>query len=78
MKGWRVLLSTIVLGLGVALAAPQASAAETIEWRVQSLFPAGTSDYGVFRDYFVPLVEKMDWTGHSAIQGGPDGTASVP
>jgi TRAP-type mannitol/chloroaromatic compound transport system substrate-binding protein len=47
------------MGLGAVLATPQTSVAETIEWRVQSLFPAGTSDYGVFRDYFVPLVEKM-------------------
>ncbi len=86
MKGWRVLLSTIVLGLGVALAAPQTSAAETIEWRVQSLFPAGTSDYAVFRDYFVPLVEKMSngrlvikpFSGDAIIKNkeGLDGVAS--
>ena len=59
MKRRAVLLTAIAMGLGAVLATPQTSVAETIEWRVQSLFPAGTSDYGVFRDYFVPLVEKM-------------------
>ena len=59
MKARLTLLPAIALGLVMALAAPQASAAETIVWKIQSLFPAGTSDYAVFRDYFVPLVEKM-------------------
>ncbi len=59
MKVRRTLLFALALGLGVALAAPQASAAETIEWRVQSLFPAGTAGYKIFRDYFVPLVKEM-------------------
>ncbi len=59
MKRRPVLISAIALGLGLALTAPKASAAETIEWRIQSLHPAGTGGYEVFRDYFVPLVKKM-------------------
>ena len=52
-------LSALAVGLGLALAPFHASAAETIEWRVQSLFPAGTDAYGIFRDYFVPKVAEM-------------------
>ncbi len=59
MKARLTLLPAIALGLAISLVAPQSSAAETITWRIQSLFPAGTSDYAVFRDYFVPLVEEM-------------------
>lgn len=35
------------------------AAAQTIEWRMQSLHPAGTPGYEIFRDYFVPKVEEM-------------------
>ena len=57
MKMPSILLSTIVLGL--SLTASGTAAAETIEWRMQSLHPAGTPGYEMFRDYFVPKVEKM-------------------
>lgn len=59
MKRRYVLLSALAVGVGLALAAPRPAAAETTEWRVQSLFPAGTAGYQIFRDYFVPLVERM-------------------
>jgi len=57
MKMPSILLSTIALGL--SLTASGMAAAETIEWRMQSLHPAGTPGYEIFRDYFVPTVEKM-------------------
>ena len=57
MKMSSILLSTIALGL--SLTASGTAAAQTTEWRMQSLHPAGTPGYEIFRDYFVPKVEKM-------------------
>jgi len=52
------LLSAVAFGLSLSLTVP-AMAQETIEWRMQSLHPAGTPGYEIFRDYFVPKVEEM-------------------
>ena len=49
-------LGILVASLGLATSA---MAQDTIEWRMQSLFPAGTPGYEIFRDYFVPKVEEM-------------------
>ena len=57
MKMPTIVLSTIALGL--SLTTSGIAVAETIEWRMQSLHPAGTPGYEIFRDYFVPKVEKM-------------------
>lgn len=52
------LLSVLAAGLGLSLAMP-AMAQDVTEWRMQSLHPAGTPGYEIFRDYFVPKVEEM-------------------
>ena len=57
MKLHSTLLSAFAFGLG-ALATP-VLAQDTIEWRMQSLHPAGTPGYEIFRDYFVPKVAAM-------------------
>lgn len=56
MKRRHVVLSAV--GLSLSLAMP-GMAQETTEWRMQSLHPAGTPGYEIFRDYFVPKVEEM-------------------
>ena len=57
MRMLKILLSTVALGLSLLASGP--AAAETIEWRMQSLHPAGTPGFEIFRDYFVAKVEKM-------------------
>ncbi|MDJ0956811.1 MAG: TRAP transporter substrate-binding protein DctP [Arenicellales bacterium] len=57
MKMPTILFSTVALGLSMMASGP--AAAETIEWKMQSLHPAGTPGFEIFRDYFVPKVEKM-------------------
>jgi TRAP-type mannitol/chloroaromatic compound transport system substrate-binding protein len=57
MKLWSI-LSSIVAALVLSLTAGTV-AAQTTEWRMQSLHPAGTPGFEIFRDYFVPKVEKM-------------------
>lgn len=59
MKGKSILMSAVALGLGLSFATPGNAQDETIEWRMQSLHPAGTPGYEIFRDYFVPMVEEM-------------------
>lgn len=58
MKGRSILLSAIAMGMSLALMAPGSASAQT-EWRMQSLHPAGTPGYEIFRDYFVPKVAEM-------------------
>jgi len=58
MKQLSKLLSAVVLGFGLFLTGPGPAEAQT-EWRMQSLHPAGTPGFEMFRDYFVPLVSEM-------------------
>lgn len=58
MRRRSILLSAIAIGLGLSLAAPGTATAQT-EWRMQSLHPAGTPGFEIFRDYFAPMVEEM-------------------
>ena len=58
MKAKSILLSAAALGLSLSLATP-GIAQDTVEWRMQSLHPAGTPGYEIFRDYFVPKVAEM-------------------
>jgi len=53
-----MLFPALAATFGLSVAVP-AMAQETIEWRMQSLHPAGTPGYEIFRDYFVPNVEQM-------------------
>ena len=57
MRSWSILSSAVALVL--FLTAGTVAAQTTIEWRMQSLHPAGTPGYEIFRDYFVPKVERM-------------------
>ncbi len=59
MKGKSILLPALAAGIVLSLATPSVSQDETFEWRMQSLHPAGTPGYEIFRDYFAPMVEKM-------------------
>lgn len=59
MKGQSALMLAATIGLGTLLATPNMADAQTTEWRMQSLHPAGTPGFEIFRDYFVPLVEQM-------------------
>lgn len=52
------LLSALAVGFSLSMTMP-GIAQETTEWRMQSLHPAGTPGYEIFRDYFVPEVEEM-------------------